>query len=64
MIETLAIILLSLLFGAIIAKVILVAKDIYDQLEMIHNNINVMDKGISDLYDVFFSENDDMKGYE
>jgi len=64
MIETLLIILLSLLFGAIVAKVILVAKDIYDQLEMIHNNINVMDKGISDLYDVFFSENDDMKGYE
>ena len=65
MIETLLIILLSLLFSVIIAKVILTIKDIYDKIEMICNNIDVMDKGVSDLYDVLFGENDDdMKGYE
>jgi len=65
MLEILIIVLLALVIGIIIAKVILIIKDLKDQLEMIHNNINILDKGVSDLYEMLFGEDDDdMKGYE
>jgi len=52
----------SIALGAIIANAVYKFKE---DINMINHNIGILDKGVSDLYDILLGEDDDdMKGYE